>query len=212
MLDAIARTATPARVLVTGTGYVYKPSDSALTEDAPLGPASPYGFSKLAQELVARHAAETTPVEIIVCRPFNHLGPGQSPDYFASSFARQIAGIKRGALAPVLRVGNLTARRDLTDVRDVVRAYLALMDRGAGGIYNVCSGRAHGIRDVLDGLIARSGVKVQVEVAAELLRPVDQPLLLGRADKLARDTGWAPLISLDQTLADVLADWERRDR
>jgi GDP-4-dehydro-6-deoxy-D-mannose reductase len=212
LVDALARHAPSARVIVTGTGFVYQPSDAALDEDAPLRPASPYGFSKLAQELVARHAAETTPVQIVLCRAFNHLGPGQSADYFASSFARQICAIRRGRLAPVLRVGNLTARRDLTDVRDVVAAYLALMDRGAAGeTYNVCTGRAHVIRDVLDGLITQSGVTVDVEVAPELLRPVDQPLLLGKPDKLARDTGWAPRIPFERTLADILADWDRRD-
>jgi GDP-4-dehydro-6-deoxy-D-mannose reductase len=209
LLGAIAQAVPRARVLVTGTGFVYKPSEAALAEGALLGPTSPYGFSKLAQELVARHTAETTTLEIIVCRPFNHLGPGQSADYFASSFARQIIAIGRGA-PPILRVGNLDARRDLTDVRDVVAAYVELMDAGARGIYNVCSGSAHRIRDVLDRMIALAGVAVDVQVAPELLRPVDQPLLLGCADKLARDTGWQPRIPIDQTLADVLADWERR--
>jgi GDP-4-dehydro-6-deoxy-D-mannose reductase len=209
LLRAIARTAPRARVLVTGTGLVYKPSDAALAENAPLGPASPYGFSKLAQELVARHTAETSTLEIILCRPFNHLGPGQSPDFFASSFARQIIAIRRGT-PPIMRVGNLEARRDLTDVRDVVAAYVALMNGGARGIYNVCSGRPYRIREVLDRMIAQAGVAVDVQVVPELLRPVDQPLLLGRADKLAGDTGWQPRIPLDQTLADVLADWEGR--
>ena len=117
-----------------------------------------------------------TPFSVIVCRPFNHLGPRQSADYFAPNFARQIAAIARGQADPVLKVGNLTARRDLSDVRDVVRAYVGLMAAGTPAeVYNVCSGQAVAVRDVLDGLIALSGVRVDVQVAPELLRPVDQP-------------------------------------
>ncbi len=113
LLRALARHAPHARALVTSTGFVYQPGDTAASEDTPLRPASPYALSKLAQEMVARHAGATTPVEVIVCRPFNHLGPRQSADYFAPNFARQIAAIARGLAEPVLKVGNLTARRDL---------------------------------------------------------------------------------------------------
>ena len=212
LLRALARHAPRARALVTSTGFVYQPHDTEpLAEDAPLRPASPYALSKLAQELVARHAGATTSVAVIVARPFNHLGPRQSADYFAPNFARQIADIAHGRSAPVLKVGNLTARRDLTDVRDVVRAYAALMAGGEpGGIYNVCSGRAVAVRDVLDGLIARSGVAVEVQVAPELLRPVDQPLLLGTRDRVGAAVGWTPEIPLDATLGDLLAEWMAR--
>ena len=166
LLRALARHAPRARALVTSTGFVYQPGDTAAGEDTPLRPASPYALSKLAQEMVARHAGATTPVEVIVCRPFNHLGPRQSADYFAPNFARQIAAIARRPADPVLKVGNLTARRDLSDVRDVVRAYVGLMARGqAGEVYNVCSGRAVAVRDVLDGLIAISGVRVDVQAS-----------------------------------------------
>lgn len=208
LLRALARHAPSARALVTSTGFVYQPSEQAASEDAPLKPASPYALSKLAQELIARHAGATTPVEVIVCRPFNHLGPGQSADFFAPNFARQIAAIARGTAPPVLKVGNLTARRDLSDVRDVVRAYTRLMAAGTPGeVYNVCSGEAHAVRDVLDGLISLSGVEVEVQVAPELLRPVDQPLLLGTRDKIGAATGWTPAISLTGTLRDLLAEW-----
>ena len=211
LLRGLARHAPHARVLVTSTGFVYRPSDAALAEDAPLQPASPYALSKLAQELIARHAGVTTPVAVIVCRPFNHLGPRQTADYFAPNFARQIAAIARGEAAPVLRVGNLTARRDLTDVRDVVRAYVGLMAGGTPGeVYNVCGGTAHAVRVVLDGLIALSGVSVDVQVAPELLRPVDQPLLLGTRDKIGAAIGWAPDIPLETTLRDLLDEWAAR--
>ncbi|HEY8550304.1 MAG TPA: GDP-mannose 4,6-dehydratase [Vicinamibacterales bacterium] len=212
LLDALARHVPGARALVTSTGFVYQPRDTALDEAAPLRPPSPYALSKLAQELIARHAGQTTAVEVIVCRPFNHIGPGQSADFFAASFARQIAAIVKGQASPVLRVGNLSARRDLTDVRDVVRAYVSLMAHGTPGeVYNVCSGRAYAVREVLDGLIAQSGVKVDVQVDPNLLRPVDQPLLLGRCDKVREAVGWVPEIPLEQTLRDVLADWRDRE-
>jgi GDP-4-dehydro-6-deoxy-D-mannose reductase len=211
LLRALARHAPRARALVTSTGFVYQPGETATDEDAPLRPASPYALSKLAQEMIARHAGATTTVEVIVCRPFNHLGPGQSADYFAPNFARQIAAIARGQSDPVLRVGNLTARRDLSDVRDVVRAYAGLMAGGTPGeVYNVCSGQAVAVRDVLDGLIARSGVRVDVQVAPELLRPVDQPLLLGTRAKIAAAIGWSPAIPLSDTLRDLLAEWSGR--
>jgi GDP-4-dehydro-6-deoxy-D-mannose reductase len=211
LLRALARHAPHPRVVVTSTGFVYEPSEHAVAEDAPLKPPSPYALSKLAQELIARHAGATTPVQVIVCRAFNHLGPRQTADYFAPNFARQIAAIARGAADPVLKVGNLTGRRDLTDVRDVVRAYIDVMARGtAGEVYNVCSGTAHAVRDVLDGLIAISGVRVEVQVAPELLRPVDQPLLLGTRDKITAATGWAPAIPLADTLGDLLSEWTAR--
>ena len=136
----------------------------------------------MAQELVARHAGATTPVEVIVCRPFNHIGPRQSADYFAPNFARQIAAIARGEAPPVIRVGNLTARRDLTDVRDTVRAYERLMARGtAGEIYNVCPAGPSPCARCSTAWSRRAASRVDVEVAPELLRPVDQPLLLGSA-------------------------------
>jgi GDP-4-dehydro-6-deoxy-D-mannose reductase len=212
LLRGLAAHAPRARVLVTSTGFVYQPNDTeALAEDAPLRPASPYALSKLAQEMIARHAGATTSVDVILCRPFNHLGPRQSADYFAPNFARQIAAIARGQAAPVMKVGNLTARRDLSDVRDVVRAYVALMERGVPGeVYNVCSGRAVAVRDVLDGLIALSGVRVDVQVAPELLRPVDQPLLLGSREKIGAAAGWAPAIPLETTLRDLLDEWSAR--
>jgi GDP-4-dehydro-6-deoxy-D-mannose reductase len=211
LLDALARIDTRCRVLVTTSASVYAPSTAPLTEESTIGPTSPYGVSKVAQELVARHARTTTAVEVIVCRPFNHIGPGQSPSFAAANFARQVAAIARGDAPPVLRVGNLTARRDLSDVRDIVRAYERLMADGRPGeIYNVCRGEAYEMRAVLDGLVTQSGVSVSIEVAPELLRPVDQPLLVGSCERLHAATGWAPAIPLEQTLRDLLAFWTER--
>lgn len=208
LLSAVTRTEAACRVLVTGSASVYAPSDAALHEDSPMGPTSPYGVSKLAQELVARHAGRAPNMDVIVCRPFNHIGPGQSPNFVAPSFARQIATIVRGEVPPVIRVGNLSARRDLTDVRDTVRAYQLLMAHGEPGtVYNVCRGQAYEIRTILEGLVSESGTAVSIEVAPELLRPVDQPLLLGSNARLHASTGWTPEIPIDRTLRDLLDSW-----
>jgi GDP-4-dehydro-6-deoxy-D-mannose reductase len=211
LIDALRRAAPTARVLMTCSSTVYRTSAQALREDAPLGPASPYALSKLAQERLALRAFAEDGQPTIVVRAFNHVGPGQTPTFFAPSFARQIAEIEAGLREPVLRVGNLGTRRDLTDVRDVVRAYQALMARGAAGsVYNVCSGTAHAIGDVLHMLLARCDRKVDVVVDSALLRPNDNPLVLGSYSRLHDATGWRPLVPIEQTLADLLADWRRR--
>ncbi len=210
LLAALAPLETPCRVLVTTSASVYAASTAILTEDSAIGPGSPYGVSKVAQELVARHAHATTAVDVIVCRPFNHIGPGQSPSFATANFAKQIAAIARGEAPPVIRVGNLTARRDLTDARDTVRAYERLMADGhPGEVYNVCRGEAFEMRAVLDGLVAQSGIDVSIDVAPELLRAVDQPLLIGSYERLHAATGWAPEIPLEQTLRDLLDSWRR---
>jgi GDP-4-dehydro-6-deoxy-D-mannose reductase len=206
LLRAVSTSCPDARVLVTGSAAVYQPADVPLAESSPLRPASPYGFSKLAQERVALDEASLRRLPVIVTRPFNHIGPRQSPDFFAASFARQVAAIAAGAAEPVIYTGNLTPRRDLMDVRDTVRAYRLLMARGTPGeIYNVCAGRAWAIREILEQLIALSGIEVDVRVDTNRLRPVDVPLLVGSYEKLTRETGWQPAIPMQQTLRDLLA-------
>lgn len=210
VLDAVGREAPDARVVVTGSAAVYRGGPDALDEAAPLEPSSPYALSKLAQERLALRVARDERLAVVVARPFNHIGPRQAPSFFASGFAQQIARIEAGRAAPVLRVGNLDARRDLTDVRDTVAAYLALARQGrAGEVYNVCSGRAYAIREVLDRLLALVRVTVSVELDPERLRPSDTPVLVGDPGRLTRDTGWTPAISIDRTLADILDEWRR---
>jgi len=207
LLRAVVTAAVPSRVLVPGSALVYRPSDRAIRETDPLGPVSPYGLSKLAQEMLAQRYAEEG-VAVLLTRSFTHIGPGQAAAYAASSFAKQIAEIEAGRIAPVIKVGALDAQRDLTDVRDTVQAYIALMERGEPGRpYNVCSGLAHRIGEVLDGLIALATVSVQVDVDGARLRPSDNSLLLGDLTRLTTEIGWRPRIPLTQTLEDLLACW-----
>jgi GDP-4-dehydro-6-deoxy-D-mannose reductase len=204
----LRRAQVRARVLVTGSATVYAPSDTPIAEDGAIAPGSPYALSKLAQEMRGLRAIVEDNLEVIVVRAFNHTGPRQTPAFVAPSLARQIALIERGALPPTLRAGNLSARRDLSDVRDVVRAYVALMEHGASGaIYNVASGTGRPIHDILHALIARARVKVEVETDPALLRPQDTPALVGDATRLRRETGWAPQIAFETMLDDLLEYW-----
>lgn len=204
LLDAVRDAGLSCRIVVTGSALVYQPSTEALTEEAPIGPAGPYAVSKLAQEMTAA----ASPLPVVLVRPFNHAGPRQSPGYATSAFAQQIAEIEAGRREPVLHVGNLDARRDITDVRDTVRAYEALAaDAKIGTPYNVCSGRAHTMRDLLDILLSLSRVRVRIEIDPSRLRPSDNPVILGSHDRLTRDTGWTPQIPIEQTLADLLDYW-----
>jgi GDP-4-dehydro-6-deoxy-D-mannose reductase len=204
LLEAVRETGLSCRVLVTGSAMVYRPSAEPLTEDSPIGPAGPYAVSKLAQEMTA----DASPLPVVIVRPFNHAGPRQSPAYSTSAFAQQLAQIEAGSREAILRVGNLDARRDITDVRDTVRAYEALAGHGRTHVpYNVCSGRARTMRELLDILLSLSRVRVRVEVDASRLRPSDNPVIAGNHDRLTRDTGWRPEIPIEQTLADLLDDW-----
>ena len=207
LLAALERAAPSARVLIPGSALVYRPHDGALAEDAEIGPVSPYGLSKLAQEmLAARYAADG--LGVIRTRSFTHIGPGQDASYAASSFAQQVASIEAGRAEPAIQVGDLTPRRDLLDVRDTVRAYLALMEHGtSGAVYNVCSGAAHPIREVLEELISQAGVPIEVCVDPARLRPSDYPVLCGDRTRITADVGWEPRIPLSETLCDLLEHW-----
>ena len=195
-------------VLVTGSALVYRPSLHPIREDDPIGPSDPYGVSKLAQEMLALAPADAP---VFVVRPFNHAGPRQLPTYVTSSLARQIAEIEAGRREPVLHVGNLDSRRDITDVRDTVRAYRMVMERGAPRRpYNVCAGKAYRIRDLLEALVRLSRISIEIEVDPSRLRPSDNPVVAGDRARISADTGWAPEIPIEQTLADLLDYWRRQ--
>lgn len=215
LLDAVRRAGLQCDVLIAGSSTVYEPSSAPLREDDRLKPSSPYGLSKLAQEQLAWRGWAEDGIDVVLTRAFNHVGPRQRPAFAAADFARQVALIESGALAPIISVGNLDAQRDLTDVRDVVRAYALVMQHGAPGtVYNIASGVARPVRAVLDGLIERARVRVQVTVDPERLRPHDTPIVLGDSSRLRDATGWTPAIPFERTLDDLLEYWRRtvRDR
>lgn len=210
ILDSIDRLGYACRILVTGSAQVYAPSANPLTEVDPIAPSNPYALSKLAQEELALRAG-TGRMQVIVTRPFNHTGPRQKPTFLAPSVAWQIALIERGAIKPVIKVGNLDPSRDIMDVRDTVRAYAALMDRGTpGSVYNVASGVARPVRTIVEALIARARVPISVEQDASRFRPNDVPVLVGNAGRLIETTGWRPEISFDRMIDDLLDFWREK--
>ncbi|HEY6547748.1 MAG TPA: GDP-mannose 4,6-dehydratase [Vicinamibacteria bacterium] len=216
LVDALRRRRLKPALLVVGSAEEYGsvlPEDLPLREDAPLLPASPYATSKTAQGLLAAEYARGLGLPLVRTRTFHHTGPGRGEAFAESSFARQIAEIEAGLREKVLLVGNLEAVRDYTDVRDVVRAYWALADRAseiAGGVVNVCSGRGLKIHDLLDILLARAKVQVEIRVDKERLRPSDVPAQVGDPARLKALTGWEPKIPLEQSLAELLDDWRAR--
>jgi len=156
-------------------------------------------------------AARASHAPVFIVRPFNHAGPRQSANYVTSSFARQIAEIEAGRREPVLRVGNLDSRRDITDVRDTVRAYRLVVRHGKPGRpYNVCSGHAYSIRDLLEALMRVSQTSIRVEVDSDRLRPSDNPVIAGNRARISTETGWEPRIPIDRTLEDLLDYWRLR--
>jgi GDP-4-dehydro-6-deoxy-D-mannose reductase len=210
LLDALWRERQSVRVLIPSSAMVYRPANEPLGEDAPLLPPNPYGVSKLATELLAARAMSDGG-HVLLVRPFNHVGPRQDPSFVVSDFARQIVEVEQGRRDPEIVVGNLEARRELTDVRDTVRAYRMVMERGeAGRPYNVSSGTAWPIREMLDRLIARARISVRVRIDEARLRPNDVPLLVGNPRRIQTEIGWTPIIPLEQTLDDVLEYWRSK--
>ncbi|KKC48121.1 hypothetical protein VE23_15050 [Paenibacillus sp. D9] len=176
-----------------------------IIEETLLKPISPYGISKAAISMFAMHYYKTYGMKIIHVRPFNHIGPGQKMGFVASDFAKRITDIEQGLHEPVLTVGNITTQRDFLDVRDIVEAYLALMEKGrVGQVYNVCSGVPFSINDILQFYIRQSSIKIEVKPDAALMRPVDFPVYVGSNQKIMQDTGWEPQIQMSKTLMDIL--------
>ena len=195
------------RVLVVGSADVYgvvTDDDLPLTEDAPVRPVTPYGASKAAADLLALQAFLGDGLGTVRVRSFNHTGPGQATDMLVPALAQRIADAERAGGSTVT-VGNLDVVRDVTDVRDIVRAYRLLVEHGTPGeVYNVCSGRGVTVREIAEQMLASSDAPLEFVVDPELVRPVDVPRLVGCADKLRAATGWTPEIPLEQTLHDVL--------
>jgi GDP-4-dehydro-6-deoxy-D-mannose reductase len=212
-LLAAVRDVTPrARVVLVTSGEVYGWIDSAgdlpLLESQPLRPLSPYSVAKAAADLAAFQFFWAHSLDVVRARPFNHTGPGQTPDFVCSEFARALAAAEVGSGPKRLRVGNLEVERDFSDVRDIVRGYLSLFEKGiAGEAYNLGSGRATRVRTVLDELRAQCRVPVEVDVDPRKLRPREVDRVVGSIEKIGLDTGWRPEIPLRQTLVDLLNYW-----
>jgi GDP-4-dehydro-6-deoxy-D-mannose reductase len=211
LYDAVLDWGGRPRVLYVGSGLVYgEVTGAPLTEVSEFKPRSPYAASKAAADLLSYQVHVCTGLEIVRARPFNHIGPGQSPSYAVPNFARQIAAIEVGRQKPLLQVGNLGTERDFTDVRDVVGAYHCLMKHALPGEpYHVASGVTVSVRSVLDRLLRQSSVPITVETDPRLLRSIDTSAIRVDNSKL-RQFGWRPRFDLEQTLGDTLEDWRRR--
>ncbi len=214
LLEALQATGFTGRMLFVGTGDVYGLVD---TEDLPISetqaarPRNPYAVSKVAAEALCYQWSQTGPFEIVMARPFNHIGSGQSPVFAVSDFARQIAEISLGRRPPQLVVGNIDVSRDFTDVADVVHAYGLLLETGKNGdIYNVCSGIERSVRAVVERLLALSKTQAEIVTDPARFRPADQPRVCGDRRKLQVATGWQPSIPFDQTLNQLYAYWEKQ--
>ena len=211
LFDALHRHVPDCRVHVAASSDEYgkvPPEDCPLDESAPLRPVSPYAVSRVAGEWIARMYYESFGVHAVVTRAFMHIGPGQPPSFATADWARQIALAEVGKVEPVVRTGNLEGMREFGDVRDVVRAYSMVLEKGEPGeAYNVATGEPHRLGEVLDLLIGMSSIAIEKEIDPDKLRPVDFPVLYGDAGKLERATGWKPSFGLTQTLADLLQHW-----
>ena len=217
LLEALRDLDSTAAFVLISTAETYGGSFAAgapVGEAAPLDPRNPYAASKAAADALVRAAARERRTAVL--RSFNHVGPGQREDFVLPAFAAQIARIEAGLQDPVLRVGNLEARRDFLDVRDVLEAYALVLDRleelPTGAAFNVCSGTTRRIGSLLDDLLARSEARITVERDPARLRPSDIPVACGDPSALREAVGWTPHVPWDQTVDTVLADWRRRTR
>jgi GDP-4-dehydro-6-deoxy-D-mannose reductase len=214
LLEVVRCAGIRPRILVVSSAEAYGDSSTLgrpLQEGDPLLPVSPYGASKAAAEMVASRYAREFNLEIIRVRPFTHTGPRHSPQFVFPDWARQLAEAEAGRRPPHLHVGNLDVQRDISDVRDVVGAYFVALERGeAGSVYNVCSGRAYALRDILQVLTGLSRLQIEVRAEPARLRPQDLPVLVGNPQTFHACTGWKAAIPLRQTLEDLLSYWRSR--
>jgi len=214
LFEAVLALGLEPRIQVAGSSEEYghvNPDEVPMKETNPLRPLSPYAVSKVAQDLLAYQYWKSYGLKTVRTRGFNHTGPRRGDVFVTSNFAKQIAEVEKGRREPVIFVGNLEAKRDFTDVRDIVRAYWLALEKGEPGeVYNIGSGKTISMKEMLDILLAMSRVKVKVQVDPERLRPSDVPILLADASKFRARTGWAPEIPLEKTFADLLDYWRAR--
>lgn len=211
LLEAVRALELPCRILLVGSGEEYgqmNGADMPVNERHPVSPANIYAVTKVCQNLLGGLYAGAYGMDAVMVRAFNHIGPRQAPSFVVSDFCRQAAVIEQGGAPPVIRVGNLSAKRDFTDVRDVVRAYELLMRLGKKGeTYNVGSGKAVPIQDILNMILAKAAVPIEVQTDPERFRPLDVPIIEADIEKLRGATGFAPQIQLEQSVEDILIYW-----
>ncbi len=211
LLNAIRGLNEQPRVLMVGSGeeYGYIKEDMVpIKENASLEPGNVYAVTKATQNMMATIYAQAYGMNLVMTRSFNHMGPRQTPQFVVSDFCNQVVKIEKGLQEPVITVGNLSARRDFTDVRDVVRAYTLLIQYGrAGETYNVGSGNARTIQSILELILSKSAKQIRVEIDEKKLRPVDVPIIEADIRKTYKDTGWKPEIPIDKTIEDMLDYW-----
>lgn len=214
LFEAMRTAKNDATVQIAGSSEEYGlvlPHEVPMTEENPLRPLSPYAVSKVAQDKLAYQYFMSYGIKAIVTRGFNHCGPRQTENFIVATLGKQIADIEAGLQEPTIEVGDLTSKRDLTDVRDIVRAYWALLEVGEPGeAYNIGSGTTRSAQDVLDGYLALTEVRIEVRQDPTRLRPSDVKLLWGDATKFRRISGWEPKIPFEQTLRDTLDYWRGR--
>jgi GDP-4-dehydro-6-deoxy-D-mannose reductase len=214
IFEAVRKTDINCRIQIACSSEEYgmvAEDELPIREDAPLRPLSPYGVSKVGQDLLGYQYFMSYKMDIVRTRAFNHTGPRRAPVFVVSDFAKQIAAVEKGLRDPVMYVGNLEAKRDFSDVRDVVRAYYLSLEKGKSGeVYNICSERTWRIGDMLDKLLSLSDVKIEIKQDPTRLRPSDVPRLLGDCGRFRKDTGWEPTIPFDATLKDMLDYWRER--
>lgn len=214
VFDAAVENSPGVRLVLISSAEVYGkalPEEVPLTEDHPLRPASIYGLTKLCAEETASYYSRVRGLDAVILRPFNHIGPGQRPRFVAAAFALQIARIEKGLQPPVLEVGNLDPARDFTDVRDMVRGYrLAVGSCRTGAAYNICSGRAYTIREILERLLKFSSCRIEVRPSEARLRKTDVPIFQGDSSRFSAVSGWRTEFDIDQTLQAILDYWRKR--
>ena len=213
VLEALCQVKPDARTLVVSSAEIYGSGATGepLDENHPFAPSNPYSVSKVAQDMLGLQYFLAYHLPVIRARPFNHMGPGQGSGFVAADFASQIAAIEAGQREPVMFVGNLSAERDFTDARDVVRAYALMLAQGEPGeAYNVGSGKGYSIQSLLDTLLSYSTTRIEVRHDPARMRPSDVPRRVGDSTRLRQRTGWEPLIPFEQSLLDILNDWRQR--
>lgn len=214
LFEAARELELPARFHIAGSSEEYglvRPEELPIREDAPLRPLSPYAVSKVAQDYLAYQYWMSHRLHTVRTRGFNHTGPRRGEVFVTSNLARQVAAAEKGQQEPIIRVGNLDAVRDFTDVRDMVRAYWLALERGEPGeVYNICSGRGYTVRAVLDILLGLAQTRVEVRQDPERLRPSDVPVLVGDCTRFRAISGWEPTIPFEVTLKDLLDYWRQR--